>query len=145
MDEIGPVDYAVIGFPDNNFKGEIIPALRELVESGIVRIIDAAFVGKDETGEVYTLDVTDFPPDIQKSVASMNAEDQGLLNEDDLLSVGSQLEPNPSGALLVWENVWAKRAAKAIRDAGGILVALDRIPHETVEAARAYLLEEIGA
>ncbi len=145
MDEIGPVDYAVIAFPDNDFKGEIIPALQDLVDGGIVRIIDAAFVGKDETGEVFTLDVTTFAPDIQAALASMNVEDQGLLNDDDLLSIGEQLEPNSSGALLVWENVWAKRAAQAIRDAGGILVALERVPHDTVQAAREFVLEEARA
>ncbi len=145
MQEIGPVDYAVIGFPDNQFKGEIIPAIQDLVDRDIVRIIDAAFVGKDETGEVYTLDITNFAPDIQAALASMNADDQGLLNDDDLVAIGEQLEPNSSGALLVWENVWARSVAQAIRDAGGVLVALERVPHETVEAAREWVLEKSNA
>lgn len=141
MNEIGPVDYAVIAFPGNEFNGEVIPALQDLVDREVVRIIDAAFVGKDESGEVFTLDVTNFAPEIRDALASMHADDQGLLNDDDLRAIGEQLEPNSSGALLVWENLWAKTAAQAIRDSGGILVALERIPHETVEAARAYVLE----
>ena len=101
MDEIGPVDYAVIGFPGNQFKGEIIPAIADLVEGGTVRIIDAAFVGKDEAGQVFTLEITELAPDIQAALGSMNIEVQGLLNDEDLLSIGEQLELNSSAALLV--------------------------------------------
>jgi len=141
MDEIGPVDYAVIAFPGNQFRGEIVPALNDLVEAGTVRIIDAAFVGKDETGQVFTVEITELASDIQAALASMNVEVQGLLNDDDLQSIGEQLELNSSAALLVWENVWANRVAQAIRDAGGILVAFDRIPHNVVQEAREAVLE----
>jgi len=141
MDEIGPVDYAVIAFPGNQFRGEIVPALSDLVEAGMVRIIDAAFVGKDETGQVFTLEITELAPDIQAALDSMNIEVEGLLNDDDLLLLGEQLELNSSAALLVWENVWATRVAQAIRDAGGILVGFDRIPHDLVQEAREAVLE----
>ena len=142
MDEIGPVDYAVIAFPGNQFKGEIAPALADLVETGTIRLIDAAFVGKDETGQVFTLEITELAPDVQAGLASMNIEVQGLLSDEDMLAIGAQLELNSSAALLVWENVWAARVAQAIRDAGGILVAFDRIPHDVVQAAREWVLEE---
>ncbi len=145
MDEVGPVDCAVIAFPGNQFKGEIIPALESLVEAGTIRFIDAAFVGKDETGQVYTLDLTDLAPDVQEGLASMNVQEQGLLSEDDLLSIGEQLDLNCSGALLVWENVWATRVAQAIRDADGVLVALERVPHDVVQAAREWAREEARA
>ena len=142
MDEIGPVDYAVIAFPGNQFKGEIAPALADLVETGTIRLIDAAFVGKDETGQVFTLEITELAPDVQAGLASMNIEVQGLLSDEDMLAIGEQLELNSSAALLVWENVWAGRVAQTIRDAGGILVAFDRIPHDVVQAAREWVLEE---
>jgi uncharacterized membrane protein len=145
MDEIGPVDYAVIAFPGNQFKGEIAPALADLVEAGTIRLIDAAFVGKDETGQVFTLEITELAPDVQAGLASMNIEVQGLLSDEDMLAIGEQLELNSSAALLVWENVWAARVAQAIRDAGGILVAFDRIPHDVVQAAREWVLEESAA
>jgi uncharacterized membrane protein len=145
MDEIGPVDYAVIAFPGNQFRGEIVPAIADLVEAGTVRIIDAAFVGKDEAGQVFTLEITELAPDIQAALRSMNVEVQGLLNDDDLLSIGEQLELNSSAALLVWENVWAARVAQAIRDAGGILVGFDRIPHDVVQQAREAVLEAAQA
>jgi len=142
VDEIGPVDYAVIAFPGNQFRGEIAPALADLVEAGTIRLIDAAFVGKDETGQVFTLEITELAPDVQAGLASMNVEVQGLLSDEDMLAIGEQLELNSSAALLVWENVWAGRVAQAIRDAGGILVAFDRIPHDVVQAAREWVLEE---
>ena len=145
MDEIGPVDYAVIAFPGNQFKGEIAPALADLVAAGTIRLIDAAFVGKDETGQVFTLEITELAPDVQAGLASMNIEVQGLLSDEDMLAIGAQLELNSSAALLVWENVWASRVAQAIRDAGGILVAFDRIPHDVVQAAREWVLEESAA
>jgi Family of unknown function (DUF6325) len=142
MDEIGPVDYAVLAFPGNQFKGEIAPALADLVEAGTIRLIDAAFVGKDENGDVFTLETTELAPDVQEKLTSLNIEVQGLFNDQELLAIGEQLELDSSAAVLVWENVWARRVAQAIRDAGGVLVAFERVPHDTVQAAREWALEE---
>jgi Family of unknown function (DUF6325) len=142
MDEIGPVDYAVLAFPGNQFKGEIAPALADLVEAGTIRLIDAAFVGKDENGEVFTLETTELAPDVQEKLTSLNIEVQGLFNDEELLAIGEGLELDSSAAVLVWENVWARTVAQAIRDAGGVLVAFERVPHETVQAAREWALEE---
>jgi len=142
MDEIGPVDYAVLAFPGNQFKGEIAPALADLVEAGTIRLIDAAFVGKDENGDVFTLETTELAPDVQEKLTSLNIEVQGLFNDEELLAIGEQLELDSSAAVLVWENVWARTVAQAIRDAGGVLVAFERVPHETVQAAREWALEE---
>ena len=142
MDEIGPVDYAVLAFPGNQFKGEIAPALADLVEAGTIRLIDAAFVGKDENGEVFTLETTELAPDVQDKLTSLNIEVQGLFNDEELLAIGEQLNPDSSAAVLVWENVWARMVAQTIRDAGGLLVAFERVPHDTVQAAREWALEE---
>ena len=142
MDEIGPVDYAVLAFPGNQFKGEIAPALAGLVEAGTIRLIDAAFVGKDENGEVFTLETTELASDVQEKLNSLNIEVQGLFNNEELLAIGEQLEQDSSAAVLVWENVWARTVAQAIRDAGGILVAFERVPHDTVQAAREWALQE---
>ena len=145
MDEIGPVDYAVIAFPGNQFKGEIAPALADLVEAGTVRIIDVAFVGKDETGEIFTLELTQLDPDVQAGLETLDIDVQGLLNEEELLAIGEELEPDSSAALLVWENVWARKVAQTMRDAGGVLVAFERVPHNVVQAAREWALEEAKA
>jgi len=145
MDEIGPVDYAVIAFPGNEFKGEIAPALADLVRAGTIRLIDAAFVGKDENGDIFTLETTDLAPDVQEKLSSLNIEVQGLLNDEELLAIGEQLELDSSAALLVWENVWARTVAQAMRDAGGLLVAFDRVPHHAVQAAREWALQDDNA
>ena len=145
MDEIGPVDCAVIAFPGNQFKGEIAPALADLVQAGTIRLIDAAFVGKDQEGNVLTFELTELAPDVQSSLEALNIEVHGLLNDEELLAVGEDLEPNSSAALLVWENVWARSVAQTMRDAGGVLVAFERIPHEVVQAAREWALQEATA
>jgi len=145
MDEIGPVDYAVIAFPGNQFNGEIGPAMTDLVDAGTVRIIDAAFVTKDDEGEVAALELTELDPEVQKALDSLNIDVQGLFSDDDLLALGAALEPSSSALILIWENVWARKVAQAMRDAGGMLVAFERIPHILVQAAREAVLEEANA
>jgi hypothetical protein len=142
MEEIGPVDYAIVAFPGNRFRGEIGPALSELVEAETIRIIDIAFVGKGEDGETIAFELTELDPDVQESLDSLGIEIQGLINEDDLESAASELEPNTSAALIVWENVWARKVTQAIRDSGGVLLAFNRLPHEVVQAAREWALEQ---
>lgn len=137
MAEIGPVEYMAVSFPGNKFKGEIVPALKELVDSGTVRIIDLAFVTKDAEGNVLAMEVEEVDSDAGKAFAALQAEIGDLVNADDLQAVGEVLEPNSSAAVLVWEDVWATKLAKAIRDAGGVLLDLERVPHEVVQAALA--------
>ena len=136
--EIGPVEYIVVGFPGNQFKGEIAPALGDLVDAGTVRIIDIAFAGKDENGDLVTFELSAIDPDVQKALEKLGAEPSGLFNEEDLMAVAETLDPGSSAAVLAWENVWAKGVAAAIRDAGGELYDYDRIPHEVVVAAREW-------
>jgi uncharacterized protein DUF6325 len=142
MDEIGPVDYAVVAFPGNQFKGEIAPAIADLVEAGTIRLIDAAFVSKDETGEISALELTELDPEVRRALDALNIEVQGLVNDEELLAIGQELELDSSAALLVWENVWARKVAQTMRDAGGALVAFERVPHDVVQAAREWVLEE---
>jgi hypothetical protein len=145
MEEIGPVDYAVIAFPGNKFRGEIAPAISELVDAGTIRVIDIAFVGKDDDGTAVAMELTELDPEVQKGLEKAGVEIGGLFNEDDLMDIAEDLEPNSSAALLVWENVWARKVAQAMRDAGGELVAFERLPHEVVQAAREWALEQAKA
>jgi hypothetical protein len=139
-EEIGPVEYLIVAFPGNRFRGEIAPALAKLVDAGTIRIIDVAFVGKDEDGEVAAFELMDLDPDVREGLENLGVDVQGLLNEDDLNAAAEELEPNSSAALLVWEDVWAKEVAQAMRDAGGVLFDFGRLPHEVVQAAREYAL-----
>jgi uncharacterized membrane protein len=145
MEEIGPVDYAIVAFPGNKFRGEIGPALDELVKAGTIRIIDIAFVGKDADGDVVAAELTELDADVQKSLDSVGIEVQGLLNDEDLKAAAEELEPNSSAALIVWENVWARKVTQAMRDAGGVPLAFERLPHEVVQAAREWALEQAKA
>ncbi len=145
MEEIGPVDYAIIAFPGNRFRGEIAPAIGDLVEAGTIRVIDIAFVGKDADGTAVAMEVTELDPDVQKGLENMGIEVGGLVNEDDLMDAADALEPNSSAALIVWENVWARKVTQAMRDAGGELLAFERLPHEVVQAAREWALEHANA
>jgi Family of unknown function (DUF6325) len=138
--EIGPVDYLVVAFPGNEFRGEIAPALGKLVEDGTIRIIDLAFVAKDESGDVAALELTDIDPEVRAGFEELGVEISGLFNEEDLMAAAEELDPNSSAALLVWENVWAREAAQAIRDAGGEIYDFARLPHDVVQAARDYAL-----
>ena len=145
MEEIGPVDYAIVAFPGNKFRGEIGPAIAELVENGTIRVIDIAFVAKDADGNAVAMEITELDPDVQEALDSAGLAVGGLLNDDDLIDAADGLEPNSSAAMLVWENVWARKVAQAMRDAGGELVAFERLPHEVVQAAREWALEQAKA
>jgi hypothetical protein len=140
MEEIGPVDYMIVAFPGNEFRGEIAPALADLVEKGTIRIIDLAFVGKNAEGEIVAFELTDLDPEVRAGLEKAGVEVSGLFNEDDLMAAGEELEPDTSAALLVWENVWARNVAQKIRDAGGVLFDFERLPHEVVQAAREAVL-----
>jgi uncharacterized membrane protein len=140
MDEIGPVDYAVIAFPGNRFTGDIIPAIADLVDRGLIRVIDITFVGKDADGRVSYEERSQLDPAVRAGLERSGIEVSGLFNEEDLEAAAEELEPGSSAALLVWENVWARRVAEAVRDAGGELLDFGRLPHEGVQAAREWAL-----
>jgi hypothetical protein len=145
MEEIGPVDYLIVAFPGNQFRGEIAPALVELVDAGTIRIIDLAFVGKSDDGDTVAMELTELDPEVQAAFDKLGIEVNGLFNEDDLQAAAEELEPGSSAALLVWENVWARKTAQAIRDAGGVVLDFDRLPHDVVQAAREYAVEAAKA
>jgi Family of unknown function (DUF6325) len=136
-ESLGPVQYIVVGFPGNKFKGEIIPELGNLVKAGLVRVMDLAFVQKTEDGSIVTLELEDLNDDEGAPFASFEKQIGDLLNQDDLVIAAEALETNSSAAVLVWENLWARKFADALRAAGGVLVAYDRIPYEVIEAAMA--------
>jgi hypothetical protein len=132
---IGPVEYMIVAFPGNQFKGEIAPALQDLVDSGTIRILDLAMVVKDADGNVVGMEVEKSNSEVFQALDALAADRGGLVTESDLVRVGEALEPNSSAALLVWEDLWATRFADAARRAGGILLDIQRVPREVVEEA----------
>jgi len=139
---MGPVEYVLVAFPGNEFKGEIAPALADLVSSGTIRILDLAFVMKDADGTVEAFELQDLPEQFE-AFEGMTGETLELLNDEDVAIAADSLEPNSSAALLVFENVWAERLALAMRNAEGVMLAHERIPVDIVQAAVAAL--ESGA
>jgi uncharacterized membrane protein len=135
VDELGPIDCLLVAFPGNQFKGEIAPAIGELVANGTVRIIDLVFVKKDADGTLEVIEIEEAEPDEGGAFGDVDGDAGELLSEEDMLLAAEGLEPNSSAALLVWENVWARKVATAIRAAGGEVLMSERIPHDIVRAA----------
>jgi hypothetical protein len=135
---IGPVEYMVVAFPGNKFNGEVAPALKELVDNGTIRVIDLAFVHKDENGDVAALELEDEGSEVFAAFQAVTHERGGLVNDDDLMDIGAALDANSSAAILVWEDLWAARFKDAVIASGGVLVDIQRVPYEIVDAAIAY-------
>ncbi len=139
---VGPVEYMVVAFPGNEFNGDVAPALKELIDSGTIRVIDLAFILKDADGNVVGAELEDAGSEVFQAFQSLTIERGGLLNDDDLVEIGDALDPNSSAAVLVWEDLWAKRFADAVADSGGVLVDIARIPRDVVQAAIDYAADE---
>ena len=134
--DVGPVDLLVGGVPGNQFKGEIAPALRDLVTEGTVRVLDLLFIYKDAEGEVGSVELAGLGPDLQPAFADLDGQlGGGLLDAEDVAQVGANLQPNSSAALIVWENTWAGRFVTAMERAGARVVDQARIPAEAVKAS----------
>jgi uncharacterized membrane protein len=133
----GPVEVAVISFEGNRFKGEIAPALEEIIDRGIIRIVDLVFISKDLAGRVRNFEVDDTDTGVAGAMSPLAHEIAGLLSEDDIREIGEQLQPNSSAAMIVFEHAWLRRLKEAILNANGRLVAQERIPLEVVERALA--------
>ena len=134
--DVGPVDLLIVEFPGNQFKGEIAPALRDLVTDGTVRVLDLLFVYKDADGEVGSVELAGLGPDLEPAFADLDGQlGGGLLDAEDVAQVGADLALNSSAALIVWENTWAARFVTAMRNAGAKVVDQARIPAEAVAAA----------
>jgi Family of unknown function (DUF6325) len=134
---IGPVEYIIVGFPGNQFNGQIAPELVDLVESGTIRILDLIFIGKDADGSVVAFEIDEL--DAAAGFSGLDGDVGGLISPADIEYAAAALEPNSSAALLIWEDVWATRFAEAVRKSGGVLLEGARMPHEIIEPLLADL------
>jgi uncharacterized membrane protein len=132
--EMGPVDYLLVEWPGRQPNGEVAPHLVDLVDRGLIRILDLALIAKDEDGNVAGIEIADLG-DGQAELSVFEGAASGLISDDDLSEAGAALEPGTSAALLIFENTWAGPFAAAVRRSGGQLVASGRIPVEAIEAA----------
>lgn len=134
LEEMGPIDYIVVEWPGRIPNGEAMPHLVDLVDRGIIHILDLAFVAKDESGAVVGLTL-DEVAEGDAQFAIFEGVSAGVLGDDDISEAAATLEPNSAAALLVFENTWAAPFARAVRASGGQLVASGRIPVQALLAA----------
>ena len=135
LDELGPVDWIVVEFPGSRFNGEIAPTLMDLVDRGIIRILDLLMIRKDEDGSFDAFEISDLDEGEIGGIRGYETEMANLLSQE-------AVEPGSTAALLVWENTWAAPFGSAVRHAGGQLVASGRIPVQAILAAIEADLEE---
>jgi hypothetical protein len=135
LDELGPVDWIVVEFPGSRFNGQIAPALRDLVERDLIRVLDLVVLKKDSDGSLEAFELSDLDEGEIGELQSYEAQLAMLLSEDDVTAIAAAIEPGSSAAVLVWENTWAAPFASAVRHSGGQLVASGRIPIQALLAA----------
>jgi len=134
INEMGPIDYLIVEWPGRQPTGEALPHLIDLVDRGLIRILDLAFIAKAEDGSVAAMEIADLGDEIDV-FADFEGASSGLLGDADVEAAGAALEPGTSAALLIFENRWAAPFAAAVRRSGGQLVASGRIPVQDVLAA----------
>ncbi len=127
--ELGPIDYLVVEWPkDKQPDGKAFPLLVDLVDQGLIRILDLGFIHKEEDGKIVGMNVSDMSIDGDPSFTVFEGASSGLLGDDDYGEAGNALEPGASAAVLLYENTWAAPFATALRKAGAQLVASGRVP-----------------
>ena len=134
--EVGPVDVLEVAFPGNEFNGEILPALEQLIASGAIRVLDLLFAYKSADGEVGSVELAGITEQYGPLFASVDGDvPGGLLDAEDVEALGEDLQPNSSIALIVWENTWAAPFLAALEGSGAVVLDQARIPREAVLAA----------
>ncbi len=132
--EIGPIDYVLIEWRGRQPNGEAMPHLIDLVDRGLIRVLDVAFIAKDEDGSVAGIELADLG-DGAAELSVFEGASSGLISDEDVGEAAGALEPGTSAALLIFENTWAAPFVAAVHRSGGQLVASGRIPAEDVLAA----------
>jgi len=135
IENMGPIDYLIVEFPGNRMTGEGMPILIDLVDRGIIRILDLAFIRKSADGQVQALRIEDMDAEGAKQFAVFQGASSGLLDSDDLREAAKAVEPNSSAGILVYENTWAAPFAIALRRGGAQLIASGRIPVQALLAS----------
>ena len=132
IEEMGPVDYIVLEWPGRQPKGDVAPLIVDLAERGVIRILDVAFMVKNEDGSVESIELGELE---DGGFGEFEGASSGLIGQDDLEEAAAALDPGTSAAVLIWENRWAAPVAIALRRSGGQLVASGRLPIQAIVAA----------
>lgn len=132
-----PLEYMIVGFPENDFSGEIVPELMALVESRVIRIVDLVFITADEDGNALVLEVDEH--DHLSAFATLEGDVGGVIGPDDIEHAAESLADASSVLLLVWQDLWAEPLVEALRRAGGELIEGARIPAELADEVTSAL------
>jgi Family of unknown function (DUF6325) len=132
---MGPISYLVVEFPGNKMTGEGLPILVDLVDRGLIRILDLTFVTRDADGSVRAIEVRDLDADGQLDLAVFEGASAGLLTESDFGEAAKVIDPGSSAGILIFENRWATGFTQALRRGGAQLVAAGYIPQDDILAA----------
>lgn len=138
---LGPVEFLIVRFPGNEFRGEIVPAIHDLVESGTVRIVDLIFIIKDDEGNVGSIELADLEVSLVAELEGLVDGFDGMMTIDDVDELGAMLEPNSSALAVLFENTWAAPFAQAARNANGEVIFNERIPREVIDELTAAIEE----
>jgi hypothetical protein len=131
---VGPIDYLAIELPAARMRGEGLAALVDLVDRGLIRVLDLRAVRREDDGTFTAVAITDLDHDGTLDLAVFEGIESGLLDDDDLRQAAELIEPGKVVALLLYENTWAAPFVAAMRRAGAELIASGRIPADEVEA-----------
>lgn len=133
---IGPIDIVVIGYPpDAPMTGEAVPILLDLVDRGIIRVLDALFVRKDEDGTFSGFNLADLDEDTAGDLTAFAGASTGLIHDDDVATTAAEIEPGSAAVMIIYENRWAAPFVSAVIRNGGMLIANERIGVQDLIAA----------
>jgi hypothetical protein len=132
---MGPISYLIVEFPGNRMTGEAFPILLDLVDRGLIRILDLVFVRRDEDGSTQTIELADLDHDGQFDLAVFEGASAGLIDASDIADATPVIEPGSSAGILIFENRWAAPFVQALRRGDAQLVAAGYIPHDTILAS----------
>jgi hypothetical protein len=132
---LGPISYLIVEFPGNKMTGEGFPIMLDLVDRGLIRVLDLKFITKDADGSVGAVELMDLDHDGTFDVALFEGAASGLIDDGDMAEAASVIEPGSSAAVLIFENRWAKAFVQALRRGGAELVAAGYIPQDTLAAS----------
>jgi hypothetical protein len=133
--DVGPIDYLALEFPTAKLQGEGLAILLDLVDRGIIRILDMRFALKEDDGSFTAMAITDLDGDGSLDLAVFEGVESGLLDDDDLSKAVGLIEPGHGVGLLLYENTWAGPFVSAMRRAGAEVIAGGRIPADEVISA----------
>lgn len=138
---LGPIEIIAVAFPGSTFNGAILPELRNLVQAGTITIVDGVFVRKDEAGDLSWYELAEVSNDLAGLGDLLDRVD-GLLSDEDVAELATELEPGSSAAILAFEHTWMKPLRDAVIDSGGWLVADVQVPGSVVEEILAAVPDE---